>query len=146
MSNVGEIDEPRIIEKLVSLRGEVIPCLGLVKSVVDYSGREYPNGIQAKDIEKAPGNAKRDVTINGSGYSLKSTRAAPPAIVNHTTREKWIRVCTKLGLDIHPLDGMVREYWDLRIRGVFGEDVPVSNPRCPFGKNEYQINENRWHI
>ena len=131
--NVGERDEPLIIEKLVSLRGKRAGSLGTINSVADYLGREYPVGIKSTQIMKAPTGAKRDVVINGKGYSLKSTRAAPPAIVNHTTREKWIRVCRRVGVQIDVLDEMVSEYWELRTKGKIREDVHVSNPRCPFG-------------
>ena len=107
--------------------------LGVINSVADYRGREYPVGIKTPKIMKAPVGAKRDVVINGKGYSLKSTRAAPPAIVNHTTREKWMRVCTRIDIRIDMLDKMVSEYWELRTHGKIGEDIPVSSHYCPFG-------------
>lgn len=133
---MGERDEPRVIEKLASLRGELGGPLGVINSVADYRGREYPTGIRSAQIMKAPTVAKRDVMVNGKGYSLKSTRAAPPAIVNHSTREKWIRVCERVGAQIDTLDEMVSEYWELRTHSKIGEDVPSSNYRCPFGNTE----------
>lgn len=131
--NVGEEDEPLIIEKLVSLRSKCAGALGTISSVADYLEREYPVGTKSSQIMKAPTGAKRDVVINGKGYSLKSTRASPPAIVNHTTREKWIRVCKKTGVQIDMLDEMVSEYWKLRTHNKIGEDIQVSSCRCPFG-------------
>lgn len=130
---MGERDELLIIEKLVSLRGKRAGVIGTINSVADYLGIEYPVGTKTAQIMKAPTGAKRDVVINGKGYSLKSTRAAPPAIVNHTTREKWIRVCGRVGVQIVMLDAMVSEYWELRTKGKIGEDIPVSDSRCPFG-------------
>lgn len=135
MVNVGEQDEPRLIENLVSLKGKYVEPLGDITSVASYDGIEYQAGIQRSRILKAPTSAKRDVMINGKGYSVKSTRAAPPAIVNHTTREKWLRVCNVVGLSIDPLDEMVSEYWRLRIDGKIGEDVPSSSAYCPFGSS-----------
>lgn len=133
--NVGEKDEPLIIAQLASMQGRFIEELGFViKTVNSYRGEKYPSGISSTQIRKAPTGAKRDVTINGTGYSLKSTRAAPPAIVNHTTREKWLRVCQITGVQIDLLDEIVSEYWELRIRGKIGEDISVSSPLCPFCK------------
>ena len=132
---MGEQDEPRLIENLVSLRGRHVEPLGDITSVASYNGVEYQADIQRNRIWKAPTSAKRDVMINGKGYSLKSIRAAPPAIVNHTTRDKWLRVCNVVGLSIDPLDEMVSEYWKLRIDRKIGEDVLSSSNYCPFGSN-----------
>lgn len=137
--NIGERDEPLIIEKLVALRGKRAVSLGTINSVANYLGSEYPDGIKSTQIMKAPAGAKRDVVINRKGYSLKSTRAAPPAIVNHTTREKWTRVCGRVGVQIDMLDEMVSKYWELRTKGKIAEDVPVSNPRCPFGNTRKRL-------
>jgi len=135
--NVGEEDEPKIIETLVSLKGKHVKPLGVtINSVASYFGSEYPAGVKSREIVKAPTYAKRDVLINGKGYSLKSTRAAPSAIVNHTTREKWIRVCDVVGAHINKLDKIVSEYWELRIQGRIGEDIAVSSYNCPFGATE----------
>ena len=135
MSNVGEIDEPRVIERLVSMKGKNIEGIGRIDSVADYRGVEYPSGIEAHIIQKAPPGAKRDAMINGLGYSIKSNRAAPAAIVNHTTREKWMRVCRIVGVSIGKLDEMVDDYWKLRFDGIIGEDTRISDRQCPFNKN-----------
>ncbi len=135
--NVGEADEPALIETLVALKGKYVECLGfIIASVADHCGREYADGIKRHSITKAPTTAKRDVVINHKGYSLKSSRARPPAIVNHTTREKWVRICQKVGTQIDMLDEMVLEYWDLRISYKIGEDIQTSSPYCPFGNTE----------
>lgn len=135
--NVGEVDEPTIIETLISLKGKHVESLGIViNSVATYYGKEYPVGTKRTNIMKAPGEAKRDVTINGKGYSLKSSRASPPAIVNHSTREKWLRVCKRVGVKIDMLDEMVSEYWELRTNHRIGEDVLTSSIHCPFGNTK----------
>lgn len=135
MVNVGEQDEPRLIEYLACSRGKRVESFGDIVSVASYCGIEYPANVQRSEIRKAPTSAKRDVIVNGKGYSLKSTRAAPPAIVNHTTRDKWLRICNVLGLSIGPLDEMVTEYWRLRVCGKIGEDVQSSSADCPFGRD-----------
>ena len=137
MPNIGEKDELLVLKKLFQMKGKRIPCLGVIESVADYRGYQIKN---VKDIKKAPSHSKRDVLINGIGYSLKSTRAAPAAIVNHTTREKWIRVCKDLGLTIKLLDIMVEEYWNLRLNGEIGEDIWTYQSKCPFGNTPQRKN------
>jgi len=136
-TNIGERDEPIITEKLISLKGKSAGPLGIINSVADYRELEYPDGTKRSQIMKAPTGAKRDVSINGKGYSLKST--ARPAIVNHTSREKWIRVCNTVGVEITMLDEMVSEYWRLRTDRKIGEDVATSNHHCPFGNTAERL-------
>ncbi len=136
MANAGEEDEPKIIAKLASLKGTNIESIGLIKSVASYNGLEYQQDITIRQVNKAPTSAKRDVIINGKGYSLKSIRKRPPAIVNHTTREKWIRICQVIGEKIDLLDEMVAEYWDLRVNGKIGEDTFANRSICPFVNTE----------
>ncbi len=133
--NVGEKDELQITKTLLNLRGKFIPSLEFtIETVADYSGRIYSDASCI--ITKAPVSAKRDITINGRGFSLKSSRAAPPAIVNHTTREKWLNVCEQLKINIGMLDEMVSDYWNLRTGGKIGEDIHTTSCMCPFGNTE----------
>ena len=85
---------------------------------------------------KAKGSYKADVIINGDGYSVKSHRSAPPAIVNHTPRWGWNRICEKLKVSIEPLDNMVNEYFKLRSQGVINEDVWNTDRNSPFAKEK----------
>ena len=45
------------------------------------------------NIKKASGSAKSDIYINKVGVSLKSLRASPPALVNHTMRHGFEFAC-----------------------------------------------------
>lgn len=87
------------------------------------------NKIQAN---KAGRDAKADVYINGIGISVKSENGAPPALINHTTREKILRVMEAIHQPILPLDLIVDHYWDLRQNGKCKEDVPNMNIDSPF--------------
>lgn len=137
--NVGENDEILITKTLLKLRGRFVPSLNfIIETVADYSGRIHKDN--SGFITKAPVSSKRDITINGKGFSLKSSRAAPPAIVNHTTREKWLKVCDRRQITIDLLDGMVSEYWKLRMEGRIGEDIHTTSSLCPFGcTKEHQL-------
>ena len=154
--NIGEYDELRIKLKLIELRDSnstikigkrriKIKSVGLEKEFLPL-----PNGTDLKkmtDLQierlankvgagKAKTSYKADVNINGKGYSIKSHRSAPPAIVNHTPRWGWNRICEELGVSISPLDKMVQEYFDLRSKKIITEDVNNSNQHSPFAKNK----------
>ncbi len=75
---------------------------------------------------------KSDVYINGIGISVKTERGGNPSIINHTTREKILRVMRSINKPIAPLDSLVNRYWDLRLSGKIGEDTVVCDPLCPF--------------
>lgn len=154
--NVGEYDELRIKLRLVQLRDEKKPIVidgketTLLSIGLEREFSSLPIGIDIRKLSdtqveqlansigagKAKGSYKADVNINGDGFSVKSHKSAPPAIVNHTPRWGWWRICRQIGVDINKLDEMVNEYFDLRSRGVISEDIYNSDPRSPFAKNK----------
>lgn len=77
---------------------------------------------------------KADVYINGIGISVKSERGANPSIINHTTRDKILRVMKAVNAPIAPLDSMIDNYWALRLSKKIGEDIITTDPKCPFSK------------
>ena len=85
---------------------------------------------------KAKPSFKADIFINDVSYSIKYEGAARPAIVNHTNRKGFLRVCRRTGQDINTLDGIIDEYWDLRISGKIKEDVKNSDPLSPFANHK----------
>ena len=154
--NVGEYDELRIKLRLIELRdsNNTVTIGGKTIKITSVGlGQEFhslPAGTNLRrmndaEIErlanavgagKAKGSYKADVNINGQGFSVKSHRSAPPAIVNHTPRWGWKRICEKLNVSIEPLDKMVNEYFDLRSKGIIREDVWNTDPNSPFAKNK----------
>jgi hypothetical protein len=121
--NHGERDELLAVIRLVQLRdaGKSLPLLGKIKTV-GYEGREYSSAprlavtnqtlsdrnlsliASSMGIKKAGRNDKADVCVNGMGVSIKSMRNEPPALVNHTARPGWVRICEEIDHDISPLD------------------------------------------
>lgn len=86
-----------------------------------------------KDIfPKAPANYKADVDINGKRYSVKFSGAAKAAIVNHTNRKGFLRVCEHLDISIEPLDSIISDYWTKRELGTIKEDVSNTDAESPF--------------
>lgn len=86
-------------------------------------------------IRKAGGRSKADVFINGTGYSIKYTNSAPPAIVNHTSRKGWEFAAQQKGLAMAPLDLLINDYWNKRIAGVIAEDVGNNHVHSPFSNH-----------
>lgn len=154
--NIGEYDELRIKLRLIELRDQKesiiidgktfdISSIGLEREFLSLPDGTDIRKLSDSQVEllanqvgagKAKGSYKADVNINGDGYSVKSHRSAPPAIVNHTPRWGWHRICEQLGVDISPLDNMVEEYFDLRSKGIIAEDIYNSDARSPFAKNK----------
>lgn len=154
--NVGEYDELRIKLRLIELRDHKssiiingrtleISSVKLEKEFLPLPKNTNLRNMNDKQIEilanqvgagKAKGSYKADVYINGEGYSVKSHRSAPPAIVNHTPRWGWARICKELNIDIRKLDQMVEQYFNLREKNIISEDVYNTDPNSPFAKEK----------
>lgn len=150
--NNGEKDELAFKLALVYMRDNKIPLFGQDITKVGFGRTEYknlPNGLDLNKIkiatesqlvlwcnaigaEKSPTGAKADIFINGIGVSLKSLKAAPPALVNHTSRPGFDFACKKSGTTINELDSIIDEYWKLRKAGTISEDTRNCDASCPF--------------
>lgn len=75
---------------------------------------------------------KADVYVNGIGISVKSQRGGNPSLINHTTRDKILRVMQVIKQPILPIDKMVDRYWDLRFANKINEDTAICDALCPF--------------
>ena len=58
-------------------------------------------------IEKSSPKSKADIHINEISYSIKYMSAAPPSIINHTTRKGFVRIATKLNLNISDEEAVI---------------------------------------
>lgn len=112
-------------------------------STVPQWNHAYETMLQIKDyqglrnnFEKAKTSYKADIFINDVSYSIKFNNAAKPAIVNHTNRAGFLRVCNRVGSDIAELDAIIDEYWNLRMKGTITEDVSNSEKNSPFAKHK----------
>lgn len=158
--NDGERTELRVKLRLIELRdakqsiklkGKIIPVNSVSFKGVEFSS--IPSNVDIRTLSdyqleqlslrvhggKAGIYDKADVYINGVGYSIKSLAAAPPALVNHTARPGWERVCNSMKIDISELDDIIAEYWSQRIAGKIKEDVH-NDDKSPFFKHkEYLV-------
>lgn len=152
--NQGERDEMLIKLRLIELR-DSNSCITLrgntfqVKSV-SFMGQEFGKipvgtiiGTSLSDADlnrlsqiigcsKAGVFDKADVYINNVGYSIKSLTAAPPALVNHTARDGWERICSVLKIRIDELDAIIDDYWQKRKSHLIKEDVHNTDKNSPF--------------
>ncbi len=95
------------------------------------------NYIKLKKIfPKTPSSYKADIEVNGRRYSLKSKGAARAAVINHTSRAGFVRVCSVLNIDISTLDRIIERYWMKRESDIITEDVSNKNLESPFVKHQ----------
>ena len=150
--NIGERDELIFKFVMIALRDSHGKLFGENVNSVGFGNREYRalppnfnlnqlnsmsddqlNIIAAQHgISKAATGDKSDIYINGKGISLKSLRAAPAALVNHTARPGFEFACNNSGANIAFLDEAVDNYWKLRINGTISEDTRTTDRNCPF--------------
>lgn len=169
MINQGERDEYLVKLRLIQLRDmqEGINMGGEFKGIesVGFNGIEYRQLPQDCDLKRVESSAnkgdmrlleqlcdvcrikktgtreKADVFINGKGFSIKSRQSAPPAIVNHTPRNGWVRIANEKNVSIGTLDSIIAKYWDLRKAGIIKEDTGIGDEYCPFNgyKDELKV-------
>ena len=108
------------------------PRLGRPRQLRGLPDEALVAAAQSLGISKAGAGQKADVFINDVGYSLKSHRSAPPAIVNHTPRPGWEFACLHSRTSIARLDTAVDAYWALRQQSTIREDVANDDPNSPF--------------
>ena len=77
-------------------------------------------------------HSKTDITVNGHNIQIRSQNKTDRPLVNHTTRDKYMAVCEREGLDIQPLDRMVEKYWQMRTLGIINEDISNRVDYSPF--------------
>lgn len=101
----------------------------VLKSICDKAGYCSP-----------PLGSKCSISINGKNFYIRSMHHSDRPLVNHSTRDKYLAVCDKLGLSIFPLDKAVNEYWRKRVLGVINEDVQNSSEYSPFANLKDELN------
>ena len=96
------------------------------------SSYDVPNLVKILGIGKAQTGSKADISVNKIKYSLKEINGGPPAIVNHTPRPGFEKVCNRIGVSITKLDKIISDYWSLRQKGIIKQDTKISDKNCPF--------------
>ena len=76
--------------------------------------------------------SKVNVEINGKRYGIRCFDHTERPLINHSTREKYEKLCKKSGVSINGLDAAVASYWECRKAGVFNEDCIYTSPLNPF--------------
>ena len=76
--------------------------------------------------------SKVNIEINGKKYAIRCFDHTERPLINHSTRDKFVKLCRRSGADIAKLDDAVDSYWELRNAGVFNEDCVFTSPLNPF--------------
>ncbi len=76
--------------------------------------------------------SKVNIEINGLKYGIRCFDHTERPLINHSTREKYQKLCNKAGVDIKDLDDAVDFYWECREAGIFNEDCIYTSPLNPF--------------
>lgn len=155
--NKGEKNEYLVKMRLVQLRdsAQFVNIIDSDRPIssVGFGGNEYgelPQNISLNNlsddelltlaesigIKKGGTYDKADVYVNDIPYSIKSLQTAPPALVNHTPRYGWERVCSKVECSIDELDSIIAEYWNLRKTDIIKEDICNNDANSPFASHK----------
>ena len=76
--------------------------------------------------------SKVNIEINGKKYGIRCFDHTERPLINHSTRNKYERLCKKAGVNIRGLDKAVNTYWECREAGAFNEDCVYNSPLNPF--------------
>ena len=76
--------------------------------------------------------SKVNIEIDGKKYAIRCFDHTERPLINHSTRDKYVKLCHRAGVDIAKLDEAVNSYWELRDAGVFNEDCIYTSPLNPF--------------
>jgi len=76
--------------------------------------------------------SKVNIEINGKKYGIRCFDHTERPLINHSTRNKYEKLCKKAGVNIQSLDKAVNNYWECREAGVFNEDCVYNSPLNPF--------------
>ncbi|MBP5422053.1 MAG: hypothetical protein J6Y78_06415 [Paludibacteraceae bacterium] len=76
--------------------------------------------------------SKVNIEVNGKKYGIRCFDHTERPLINHSTREKYEKLCKRVGIKIDKLDSAVNSYWECREAGVFNEDCIYTSPLNPF--------------
>lgn len=76
--------------------------------------------------------SKVNIEINGLKYGIRCFDHTERPLINHSTRDKYEKLCKKSGINIIKLDEAVDSYWECREAGIFNEDCIYTSPLNPF--------------
>ena len=153
-SDILELEAKLLILRLLQLRDFNKTHISSVK----HDGIELPKLRQLKELDltkisgedvnrlcalagynftcKVKGNnrvsSKVNIEINGNKYGIRCFDHTERPLINHSTRDKYLKLCNKSGADIKDLDDAVDTYWECREAGIFNEDCIYTSPLNPF--------------
>jgi len=76
--------------------------------------------------------SKVNIEINNKKYGIRCFDHTERPLINHSTRDKFEKLCKKANVAIKGLDDAVDFYWECRQAGIFNEDCIYTSPLNPF--------------
>lgn len=77
-------------------------------------------------------SSKINIEVNGKKFGIRCFDHTERPLINHSSREKYEKLCKKSGADISLLDKAVDSYWECRKAKIFNEDCIYTSPLNPF--------------
>lgn len=99
-----------------------------VKKLSDLAGYNFTCRVKSNSRV----TSKVNIEINGLKYGIRCFDHTERPLINHSTRDKYLKLCNKSGVEIKGLDAAVDFYWECRGAGIFNEDCIYTSPLNPF--------------
>lgn len=99
-----------------------------IKTLASQAGYEFSCRIHG--VNKV--FSKVNIEIDGKKFAIRCFDHTERPLINHSTRDKYVKLCNRAGVDIAKLDDAVDSYWELREAGIFNEDCIYTSPLNPF--------------
>ena len=118
------------LPKLEALDGLDLSLLS-IHNIVNYTSA-IGYSFNCKVNGNARVTSKVNIEINSNKYGIRCFDHTERPLINHSTRDKFEKLCRKAGVTIDELDDAVDFYWQCREAGLFNEDCIYTTPLNPF--------------
>jgi hypothetical protein len=130
-TNISSVKQNSVeLPRLKELEGLNLSELSVeaITALIGKTGYEFTCRLKSNN----QAFSKVNIEINGKKYGIRCFDHTERPLINHSTRDKYERLCKKAGVNIRELDKTVDLYWECREAGVFNEDCIYSSPLNPF--------------
>ena len=130
-TNISSVGQGGIeLPKLKQLKNLDLSKISIndINKLSDLAGYNFTCKVKGN----SPVPSKVNIEINGLKYGIRCFDHTERPLINHSTRDKYLKLCNKAGVDIKSLDDAVDFYWECREAGIFNEDCIYTSPLNPF--------------
>lgn len=115
---------------LESLKGIDLSFLS-IHDILNYTS-SIGYDFSCRMSENTRVTSKVNIEINGNKYGIRCFDHTERPLINHSTRDKFEKLCKRACVPIEELDDAVDFYWQCREAGLFNEDCIYTTPLNPF--------------